>query len=82
MRVKYFKNIIERLLAKGLSQTKIAESLGFKKQNITEILQGIRQDMQGEHLSRLVKLCKVNRLEPDTWNKLGKMIDDELDGRK
>jgi len=78
MSVKYFRNIIEDLLEHGLTQTKIADAIGFKKQNITEILQGIRQDMQGEQLSRLIALCKKEKLKPSTWSQLGDMIDREL----
>lgn len=82
MKVRYFIDIINKLLAKGLSQVEIAKTLGMKKQNLSEILGKVegkqRQNLKDEHLPGLLKLCKAHGLDVKSWSQLGKLIEGEL----
>lgn len=81
MRVNYFIDIIKVLLKKGASQKEIADTLGFSKQNMTEILGGVpekqRKNLKDEHLPGLVKLCKRYGVAPKNGNKLLELIEKE-----
>lgn len=81
MRVTYFIEIIRLLLEKGASQQEIAKSIGFSKQNMTEILGGVpekqRQNLKDEHLPGLLKLCRKYNIEPKTPRALLKLIEQE-----
>lgn len=79
MQIKYFVEIIEALVAKGLTQQGIAAELGLKKQNMTEILskdpRKRRQNLKDEHLPGLLRLCRKHGIEPRTASGLIKMIE-------
>jgi hypothetical protein len=81
MRVRYFIDIIEGLIAKGVSQIEIAKALDFKKQNLTEVLGKIpgkqRQNLKDEHLPGLLTLCKKHRVGPQSADGLLKIIERE-----
>lgn len=81
MRVKYFIEIIQVLLEKGASQVEIAKTLGFSKQNLTEILGSVpekqRQNLKDEHLPGLLKLCRKYKVQPMTAKGLIEVIERE-----
>ena len=81
MRVRYFIDIIEGLLAKGVSQSAIAKALGFKKQNITEIIGKTpdkqRRNLKDEHLPGLLALCKKHGVGPRSADQLVQLIQRE-----
>lgn len=82
MKVRYFIDIINKLLAKNVSQVQIASALGIKKQNLSEILGKVpgkqRQNLKDEHLPGLLKLCKEHNLDIKSWNQLGRLIEKEI----
>lgn len=82
MRVRYFIEIINELLQAGCGQAEIAEALGFKKQNLTEILSDKRQNLKDEHLPGLIRLCRKKGVGPQTAGRLMKIIEDEKRGKK
>lgn len=81
MNVRYFIEIINELLGKGVSQQEIAKSLGFKKQNMTEILgknpQKQRQNLKDEHLPPLLALCIKYKTGPKSAKALLQRIEQE-----
>lgn len=83
MNVKYFIDIIDKLLKKGASQAEIAKTLGFSKQNMSEILGKVkakpRQDLKSKHLPGLLKLCKGYKVGPQTYDALMDLIEKEVD---
>lgn len=82
MRVRYFIDIINELLKQGVSQTAIADALGVKKQNMTEILgknpKKLRQNLKDEHLPGLLRLCREYKVGPKTASELIALIDKEV----
>lgn len=77
MRVRYFIEIINELLRSKCPQAEIAEALGFKKQNLTEILSDKRQNLKDEHLPGLIKLCRKYGVGPQTAAALMRRIETE-----
>lgn len=84
MRVEYFIKIVSRLVRAGCREAKIAKELGVSRTAVTTILgknknQAPPEDLKSRQLRGLVRLCKEYNIEPNTWNKLGKMIETEID---
>lgn len=83
MRVEYFIKIVSRLVKEGCKPAKIAKELGISRTAVTTILgknsnQDPPEDLKSRQLRGLVRLCKEYGIDPSTWSKLGKMIEDEI----
>lgn len=81
MNVRYFIDIINDLIKEGASRVEIAAALGFKKQNMTEILGGVpskqRQNLKDEQMPGLLALCKKYKTGPKSAKALLDLIENE-----
>lgn len=83
MRVEYYRKIIEALIDKGCKEADIARAIQ-KSRTAVNTMRGKNknqlppEDLKGSQLAGLIKLCKSYKIEPKTWNALGKRIEAEL----
>ena len=85
MRVKYHQKLVNELIAAGCSEAKIAKAIKKSRAHVNNITgknkaQEAPEDLKTAQLSGLISLCKQYGLKTyDSWSKVGKVIDSELE---
>ena len=88
MEMTYFCDILKVLLERGVSEAELARELHLTRQHLQYLLgkgktpRKPQKNLKDEQISRLIKVCRQNKLEMASWNAVGKLIDAEIASRR